>query len=130
VGGGFFPGIEVGRIMLEENTYDSSRPFRINALLPPGTLTARMAVPWQADFLLCRSEDDPDPDNLPDRDWWPGQRPSQVFRGQSQERDEWAPPPPAWGFLDMVDNWSQLGFVVKEEGTDRYVEDERSAALQ
>jgi len=29
----------------------------------------------------------------------------------------------------MVENWSQLGIVVKEEGTDRYVEDERSLDL-
>jgi hypothetical protein len=126
VGGGFFPGIEVGRIMLEDNTYDRNRPFRINALLSPGTLTARMAVPWQADFLSCRAEDSPaDPDNLPDIDWWPGQRPSQVFRGQSQEQVEWTPP--AWGFLTMMDNWSKLGFVVEKifAGQVEYVEDER-----
>jgi hypothetical protein len=127
VGGGFYPGIEVGRIMLEESTYDRNRPFRINALLPPGTLTARMAVPWQADFLLCRAEDSPDdPDNLPDRDWWPGQRPSQVFRGQSQEQVEWTPP--AWEYLNMVDSRSKLGFVVERiaEGQVEYVEDERT----
>lgn len=53
VGGGFFPGIEVGQIMLEETTYDRNRLFRINAQFSPGTLTARMAVPWQADFLVC-----------------------------------------------------------------------------
>jgi hypothetical protein len=130
VGGGFFPGIEVGRIMLEEAAYDRNRPFRVNALLCPGTLTQRMAVPWQADFLLCRSEDDRDPDNLPDRDWWPGQRPSQVFRGQSQERIEWTPP--EWNFLSMVDDWSKLGFVVEKmsAGQVEYVEDERSLNLQ
>ena len=76
VGGGFFPGIEVGRIMLEESTYDKKRPFRINAELAPGTLTAKMAVPWQADFFYCTFENG--------ADWWPGQRPNQVFRGRKE----------------------------------------------
>ncbi|CAN5886727.1 LodA/GoxA family CTQ-dependent oxidase [soil metagenome] len=115
-GGGFFPGIEVGQMMLKETTYDKKRPFRINAQHLPGELTAMMAVPWQADFLACAFDDDLN------MDWWPGQRPNQVFRGQKQ--DEWVPP--GWHFSDMVEKWSQLGFVVKEESTDRYVEDERS----
>jgi hypothetical protein len=116
VGGGFFPGIEVGRIMLEESTYDKDRPFRISAELGPGTLTARMAVPWQADFHDCSIEDG--------MDWWPGQRPNQVFRGQ--QRDDWMPP--GWKRLDMVKGWSKLGFVVNATTPDgvRYVEDERS----
>jgi hypothetical protein len=29
----------------------------------------------------------------------------------------------------MAEKWSRLGFVVKEEGTDRYVEAERSPTL-
>ncbi len=119
-GGGFFPGIEVGQIMLKETTYDQNRPFRINAQRLPGELTSMMAVPWQADFLACNFDDDLN------MDWWPGQRPNQVFRGQQQL--EWVPP--GWDFSDMVDKWSHLGFVVKEKGTDRYVEDERSADIQ
>jgi hypothetical protein len=126
VGGGFFPGIEVGQIMLEETTYDRNRLFRINAQFSPGTLTARMAVPWQADFLACSFVGDDD-ELFSRRDWWPGQRPNDVYRGQV--RGTWVPP--SWTrFSDMVANWSQLGFVVKEEGTDRYVEDERSPNLQ
>lgn len=117
VGGGFFPGIEVGKVMLDPATYDRNRLFRINAQLPPGELTARMAVPWQADFRACSIEDG--------MDWWPGQRPNQVFRGE--DRGEWVPD--NWRFFHMVENWSRLGFVVREEGTDRYVEDERSPTL-
>ena len=56
VGGPFFPGIEASRLMLDETTYDKQRPFRINATLAPGTLTAGMAVPWQADFNDCNSD--------------------------------------------------------------------------
>jgi hypothetical protein len=120
VGGGFFPGIEVGRIMLEESTYDKDRPFRVSTTLDPGTLTARMAVPWQADFRDCSFEDG--------MDWWPGQRPNQVFRGQ--QRGDWIPP--SWKPLDLVKEWSKLGFVVNtiSSGRMKYVEDERSTDLQ
>lgn len=126
VGGGFYPGIEVGRIMLEETTYDRNRPFRINAQFSPGTLTATMAVPWQADFIACSFVGDDD-ELISRRDWWPGQRPNDVYRGQVW--GTWVPS--SWThFSDMVANWAQLGFVVKEEGTDRYVEAERSPTLQ
>jgi hypothetical protein len=131
VGGGFFPGIEASRLMREPSTYDESRPFRTSSQLTAGALTAGMAVPWQADFREC--------DDHGFSDWWPGQRPVEVFRGEN--RVEWVPsswpdlpPDPTAAQVDhyyrnMVDNWSQLGFVVREEGTDRYVEDERSPAL-
>ena len=92
VGGPFFPGIEASRVMLDDATYNPQRPFCINANLPPGTLTARMAVPWQADFNDCSIQQG--------ADWWPGQRPNEVRRGQ--ERDtEWVLPD--WEHLDMVE---------------------------
>jgi len=116
VGGPFFPGIEASRAMLDVTTYDAQRPFRINAKLSPGALTAGMAVPWQADFNDCSIEQG--------ADWWPGQRPNQVHRG-SQRDAEWAPP--EWKHADMVAHWSKLGFVVPRTVEDRvqYVEDER-----
>jgi hypothetical protein len=117
-GGGFFPGIEAGRLMREPSTYEQRQPFRISSQLAAGALTARMAVPWQADFRDC--------DDAGNSDWWPGQRPVEVFRGQGQV--EWVPDD--WRRSDMVEKWSRLGFVVKEEGTDRYVEDERDPDLQ
>jgi hypothetical protein len=118
VGGPFFPGIEVGRIMLDKTTYQPGRPFRINTARRPGELTARMAVPWQADFFACES------DRQVSMDWWPGQRPDQVLRGLQRAR---------WrlgvsGMNDMVKKWSQLGFVVETataEGV-AYAEDERT----
>jgi hypothetical protein len=116
-GGGFFPGIEAGQLMREPLTYDQNQPLRISPQLAPGALTEGMAVPWQADFRACDEEDG--------SDWWPGQRPVEVFRGQEQV--DWVPS--GWGFSDMAEKWSRLGFVVKEEGTDRYVEDERSPTL-
>jgi L-Lysine epsilon oxidase N-terminal/L-lysine epsilon oxidase C-terminal domain len=119
VGGGFFPGIEVGRLMVDEGTYDPQRPFRVKAELAPGALTARMAVPWQADFHDCSLEDG--------ADWWPGQRPNQVRRGATQA--EWMLR--TWTRKDMVDHWSQLGFVVEKKTGTRieYIEDERAPEL-
>jgi hypothetical protein len=115
VGGPFYPGIEASRVMLDEATYDAKRPFRINAQLAPGTLTERMAVPWQADFNDCSIDHG--------ADWWPGQRPNEVRRGHHTHA-RWAP---RWHYQDMVEKWSQLGFVVaKPVGKDvHYVEDER-----
>lgn len=120
VGGPFYPGIEVSRLMKDETTYDAARPFRINAGLPAGSLTARMAVPWQADFNDCSIEKG--------ADWWPGQRPNEVQR--DQERDApWAPTD--WEEIDMLKHWSQLGFVVAKTVANgvEYVEDERTLAL-
>jgi hypothetical protein len=116
VGGPFFPGIEASRVMLDETTYDAQRPFRIKADLAPGALTAGMAVPWQADFKDCSVEDG--------ADWWPGQRPNQVRRGE-EPHAEWVPAD--WEYVDMVEKWSQLGFVVPKTVANKvqYVEDER-----
>ena len=117
VGGPFYPGIEASLVMLDEATYDRARPFRINDALAAGSVTARMAVPWQADFKDCTMEQG--------ADWWPGQRPNDVRRGDEREAP-WAPP--EWDYIDMVRQWSQLGFIVARTvaGTTEYVEDERS----
>lgn len=119
VGGPFFPGIEVGRILLAETTYDKKRPFRINTQFAAGALTASMAIPWQADFRQCGQEGS--------ADWWPGQRPIQVLRGET--RDEWVPG--EWSEVDMVNRWPQLGFIIEEKtpGKVRYVESERNITL-
>jgi hypothetical protein len=101
--------------MLEKSTYDKKRPFRIKAGLAPGTLTAKMAVPWQADFFDCTFEQG--------ADWWPAQRPNEVFRGKKRESwvpDDWEKPE------RMVHDWAKLGFIVEEKATGRLVEDERS----
>ncbi|MDQ3258986.1 MAG: LodA/GoxA family CTQ-dependent oxidase, partial [Acidobacteriota bacterium] len=120
VGGGFFPGIEASRVMREQSTYDKKQPFRINQRRLPGELTAGMAVPWQADFHDCSSEFG--------ADWWPGQRPVQVFRGGT-DKEEWILG--VSSKADLVNKWSQLGFVVekKKAGKVTYVESERSLPL-
>jgi hypothetical protein len=121
VGGPFFPGIEVSGIMLDVPTYDENRPFRINTRLQPGTLTAHMAVPWQADFRDCGEEGH--------ADWWPGQRPTHVRRRGVQHSVGWVPD--KWKRVDMVNRWMRLGFIVEDRGSGKtvYVEDERDPKL-
>ena len=70
VGGSFFPGIEGTYDIARISTYHPERylrqEFRIDPGLPAGSLTEKMALPWQADFADCQDS------------WWPSQRPSCV----------------------------------------------------
>ena len=88
-----------------------------------GQITAQMALPWQADFNDCRD------------DWWPSQRPNDVFAAANH-----VPNLPAnWqegvggsggakNRLDMVKNYWKLGFVVPD-GNGNLTEAERDASL-
>jgi hypothetical protein len=129
VGAGRFPGIEAGKVMLDPKTYEPARPFRVNRLLPPGTLTARMALPWQADFRDCEFQEDIA------MDWWPGQRPCDVYRMVHGEltRIPWVPQTDEWTkpkkrFLAMQKDWSRLGFILRTEvkGEEKFVEQLRT----
>jgi hypothetical protein len=133
VGGGFFPGIEVSRCIKEKSIYADG--YRLNhAALHPGSLTERMAVPWQADFLECEGF------------WWPAQRPDRVItdenyeavvaRSKQEDRrsgpfpDALAYPRRRWArgiadHQDMVDGWSGLGFVVPRGNPAVWIETER-----
>jgi L-Lysine epsilon oxidase N-terminal/L-lysine epsilon oxidase C-terminal domain/Iron-containing redox enzyme len=159
VGGGFYPGIEMSRLIKNPAYYraDSFSPgdrYRLdlgNKNLYPGALTERMAVPWQADFAECENF------------WWPAQRPDHVVTEQDFERarpDQEDPPGPcldtlayprqrwargigdrprtssssqpgAWMKHDMVDRWKDLGFVVPRDasGYPVWVETERARYL-
>jgi hypothetical protein len=116
VGGSFFPGIEAGglpqsSVIWYPGLAAESRPiatasnyadaFRLDhGVVSAGHITAAMALPWQADFYDCA-------DN-----WWPVPRPDEVTRNGSTGQ--------VWtsgvvgSHKDMVDNWSKLGFVVRQ----------------
>jgi hypothetical protein len=65
IGAPFFPRHRGDTyVIAQAGTYGA--PFRIKETLPPGFLTERMALPWQADFLACGEL------------WWPAQRPVDV----------------------------------------------------
>jgi L-Lysine epsilon oxidase N-terminal/L-lysine epsilon oxidase C-terminal domain len=129
VGAGRYPGIEAGQVMLEERTYDRTRPFRINVKNPPGWLTGRMAVPWQADYRDCAYEEELG------LDWWPGQRPDDIWRERAGElkREPWVPTTDIWEKdptrrVMMVKHWSELGFILKKQvdAEFKFVEAERT----
>lgn len=107
IGAPFFPGIEVTYVIMQAATYES--PFRIKHTLPPGFLTQRMALPWQADFYACGEL------------WWPAQRPVDVVTASGRIQ------PFSRGiqdYSDMVRWWTELGFIVKKG--EKFVEDERN----
>jgi hypothetical protein len=104
VGAGFFPGIEAGQLTTDESIY--SEPMRFNSgILRPGSLTERMAVPWQADFTACQL------------DWWPSQRPdiAQINPDDPFPNGEWAAG--IHRFEDMVFNFSRLGYILPKQNT-------------
>jgi hypothetical protein len=122
-GGPFFPGIEAGRIMRQADIY--AGPFRLDVTrLRPGDVTQGNAVPWQADFLLCRFGD------RTELGWWPAQRPDKVLADlTSNDLKRWARR--VESFADMVKHWHELGIVVAAQapdGTRVFVESERLLA--
>jgi L-lysine epsilon oxidase-like protein len=118
VGGSFNPGIEAGKKMAEPATYQ--HPFRISRTIAPGDLTQDLSVPWQADFNLCSQV------------WWPGARPGSVIvkEGPTYSAREWTRG--IAGNASMVQEWSKLGFIIKDTsgGQVRYTEQERILTTQ
>jgi hypothetical protein len=117
-GQGFFPGIEAAILVMNPSLY--SAPFRIASHVRPGTLTALMALPWQADFLKCEGN------------WWPSQRPDSA----AQEADPnailaWIRPIEEDGHRDLVTHVGKLGVVVLRQtnGRDVFVEVDRDPAV-
>jgi hypothetical protein len=152
VGGPFFPGIEMSSRCREPDRYVA--PFRFRPEGPgqaPGCMTERMAVPWQADFTDCRHfwwpAQRPD-DVIVDQDYqavtaalfpdgntplrpvsttafprWRWDRgigdqlPNSLDAGRRADRRH----------REMVQEWSQLGFVTPAaNGTGVHVETERA----
>jgi hypothetical protein len=136
VGGPFHPGIEVGWQIRHVELF--SEPFRINhdansiywgeeqMKIMPGYFTRQMAVPWQSDFLYCKSEA---------RDgisygWWPATRPHQVYASEADLANknmvEWHRASNIWpigregdrsnppSYEEMVEHFYKFGFVVKK----------------
>jgi hypothetical protein len=104
VGGAFYPGIEAGGLSagsrpILEKPY--AAPFRLDhTQCAPGDISAAMALPWQADFWACG-------DN-----WWPVPRPNDVLATSGGSTIRWSRDVASMD--EMVNEWSNLGFVVKQ----------------
>jgi hypothetical protein len=116
----------MGRVVLNPNIYFPEEAFRFShATLRPGEVTARNAVPWQADFHQCRWEGGGK--NL---GWWPAQRPDDVLKDPNANPVEWAR-----GLKDtgesMARHWHRLGFVKRvSQNPDVFLEQDRDPTLQ
>jgi L-Lysine epsilon oxidase N-terminal/L-lysine epsilon oxidase C-terminal domain len=138
VGGPFFPGIEAGWLFTKAQVYRA--PFRLargavvgrvpvpvaagqpaktrDIKVEAGAFSQQMALPWQADFLDCRSEEHRFPPNITRRiGWWPLQRPDRVFvETAPMRRETWARHEDGSEFGEdyqaMVKKWSTLGYVL------------------
>lgn len=149
VGGPFFPGIEMSKRCREPERYIA--PFRFRPDQPPGCMTENMAVPWQADFTDCRHfwwpAQRPD-DVIVDQDYeavvgvlFPegnsARRPinTTAFPRWRWDRGIGETLPTSLGagtradrrHREMVNEWSQLGFVTPAgNDTGVFVETERA----
>lgn len=109
VGATFTPGMEAGRYWLDKAVW--AEPLRFATSVRPGEVTARMALPWHADFYSC------------DNNWWPVARPNQVLSAEGTGYAEWIRGIAT--LTQMVNNWHHLGFV-RRESEQRIVERERT----
>jgi hypothetical protein len=132
VGASFCPGIEAGRKTRDATIFMAGEAFRFDhSKLQPGGLTESMALPWQADFSLCRWEGRSVSD-AKGRGWWPAQRPDHVLR----KPDDIASAMVDWDRAardpdQMVANWDQLGVVLETQnaaGSRVFVETQRTLA--
>lgn len=121
VGGPFYPGIEgtydIARIATYNPQANLRSEFRVDPAHPPGFLTEKMALPWQADFVDCGDF------------WWPSQRPDKVTPKTGTAKVNWDRGVADLGgnrHLNMVNSWSDLGFVVFDNAAGKFVEDERT----
>ncbi len=121
---------------------DLSQDDNFNTGLQPGDLTKHMALPWQADFNECSTQDinityedwnnifaSSERDKLMKREervwetlWWPAHRPLQTweFAGMNNNKPtyswlDWSRGVPQTnaGDLKMVTEWWRLGFVIR-----------------
>lgn len=127
-GGPFFPGIEAGRIMRDPSIFMQGEALRLFPdRVKPGEITQGNALPWQADYHLCRWEEGQGPTKR--LGWWPAQRPDDVLASPQSDPVSWArglkDDPIAW-----VNNWHRLGFVKEDPAAPGlFIEQERESTM-
>ncbi|MGB1255088.1 MAG: LodA/GoxA family CTQ-dependent oxidase [Thiolinea sp.] len=132
VGGGFFPGIEMGWFLRDKLKFseflriDRQQPTVLpDKRLQAGDITKQMALPWQADFAKCAKEPEGESSYY---GWWPTVRPDDVLPENGFRPEPWARGVSLDGdHKAMAEKWFRLGFVVRVG--DEYRETERSGEL-
>jgi L-Lysine epsilon oxidase N-terminal/L-lysine epsilon oxidase C-terminal domain len=136
VGGPFFPGIECSWQIRHPKLY--AEPFRIDqraktqyladtGRVSPGHFSRQMALPWAADFLMCRTENHGGADWA----WWPVPRPHDVYPKEADAKARasmlrwarstsgagvvnWASGGPEPVYPEMFASWTLFGFVIRK----------------
>jgi hypothetical protein len=122
-----FPGVRY--VMNFPERFLEGEPFRISPrAVRPGEVTQYNAVPWQADFLACRWQEEQG--IMPKRlGWWPAQRPDDVYT--SVKAPDMVPWDRGLGpdYQETIDKWDRLGLVVDRGSPEApfFVEVERDA---
>lgn len=159
VGAAMYPGIEVSWQIRWAQIY--AEPFRIKhaakspypgdkpGFIRAGHFTRQMALPWQADFLQCRTEEVKAPDLFVGKwAWWPGQRPDNVYTSvaeflksppnhvrwarstKSGAVQNWPSGGPEPNYAEMIANWKSFGFILKDPANPgHYIETERKSDI-
>ena len=115
VGAAFYPGIEAGGIaavpIVDASNYvGASDHIRLDhTQVSAGDISEFMALPWQADFYACGYQ------------WWPVPRPNEVLPQGASTTEAWSRD--VGSYLEMVNEWHTLGFIVSQGG--QYVEVDR-----
>lgn len=143
VGAAMYPGIEVSWLVRAASLFVA--PFRIKhgaaspylgdkpGIVRAGHLSRQMALPWQADFLMCRTEEVVAPDLFVGKwGWWPAQRPDNVYESAAEfarsppnhvlwvrstkggVAQPWKPGQNQPDYVEMIANWKKFGFVVED----------------
>ena len=128
-------------LSLPGDLQEQDDPGSLQIGLEPGDLTKYSALPWQADFNECSTQDtdityekwnliyplsvgDPVEDTTQLTYWWPAHRPVMV------QNAPWSLgiPQTNAGDLKMVTAWKELGFVmnVPQDGSPNFVQVERN----
>jgi hypothetical protein len=115
--------------MRDVSRYMQDEPFRLSPdSVKPGEVTQNNAVPWQADYHLCRWEETDGTSNKR-LGWWPAQRPDDVLKDKNADPLSWTRGI-ADSFSGMIDNWHRLGFVKEDPATPGvFIEQERDPTL-
>jgi hypothetical protein len=139
MGSGLYPGIEMGFLATNATIYSELCRFTRGQFqeggesktLEAGSITQRMALPWQADFMECAIE------------WWPPQRPDTAL---FTEDGVATPPSFRWerglltgdnefdthgSHLNMVNHFAELGVLqpITVDGEEVLAETGRNPAL-
>ena len=131
---------------LDYRDVQGERPFLSDGYVPlhtgpvglePGDTSKFMAIPWHTDYNSCAThETDPNPLNSTTLYWsWPAQRPVAVYaakdvvdgklgkqryslRGRGTESDNPANQGRYQDRLDIIRNWSKIGFIIQGSAID------------